>query len=194
MKKGLFLLCIATLALPATLLAEVTVNVGIGIPLPAPPPLARVVIQRPPAVLFSAPPLFIAPPKLGLYVGVDVPYDIVFEADNFYLHYGDAWYRSGHYNGPWVVVQHERLPSAIRRHRTEVIRSYRDDEYRVYHREREHYRGRHFRPEKEWRKQVKEDRKQEKRDWKEERKREKRELKEERKQERGHSKHRRDDD
>ncbi|BCS54515.1 hypothetical protein [Geobacter sp. SVR] len=142
--------------MPASLLAEVSVNVNVGVPAP------RVVVQGPPAVLFQAPPLFLAPPQLGFYVGVDMPYDLMFASNFYYLHYGNAWYRSSYYNGPWVVVQRNYLPPIILRNRLEVIRSHRDREYRVYYRDRDryqsYYRSRQYRPElREVRQEVRRD-------------------------------------
>lgn len=147
MKKGFLLFGAAALSLPVPALAGVNVNVNLGVPAPvvvaSPPP---VVVAAPPAVVFSSPPLFLAPPRLGIYVGVGVPYDIVF-ADNFYyLNYRNAWYRSHHYNGPWAGVRQERLPLVVRRQGVEYIRSHRDREYRDYNRGHDHYRGRYFRP------------------------------------------------
>jgi len=167
MKRSFLLIGACLLALPVTAPAEVNVNVNVGIPAP------RVVVGPPPAVLFERPPLFLAPPSLGFYVGVDGPYDIVFASDFYYIFYGNSWYRSTHYNGPWRAVRYERLPPGIRKHRLEQIRSYRDVEYRSYERERDHYRGRHFRPDKEWKERRKEERRQEKEAWKERRREEK---------------------
>jgi hypothetical protein len=148
MKKRLMVFCVAALSVPVSALAGVNVNVNLGVPAPvvvaSPPPVA--VAPPPPTVVFSAPPLFLAPPRLGIYVGVDMPYDIVF-ADNFYyLNYHNAWYRSNHYNGPWAGVRQERLPLVVRRQGVEYIRTYRDREYRDYRRDHDHYHGRYFRP------------------------------------------------
>lgn len=177
MNTRILLLCVAALALPASVPAEVNVNVNVGVPAP------RVVVGPPPAVLFERPPLFLAPPSLGFYVGVDGPHDIVFVSNYYYLRYGNGWYRSTHYNGPWRTVRYERLPPGIRKHRLGQIRSYRDVEYRTYERERDHYRGRHFRPDKEWRERRKT-----------ERGRGKEELKEQRREEKRHDRRGRHDD
>lgn len=201
MKKGFMLLCVAALSVPISALAGVNVNVNLGIPAPvvvaSPPPV--VVAAPPPAVVFSAPPLFLAPPRLGIYVGVDVPYDIVF-ADNFYyLNFHNGWYRSNHYNGPWVGVRQERLPLVVRRQGVEYIRTYRDREYRDYRRDHDHYRGRYFRPDQggrpmyvdnrgpgrgQWQRGPAEHRPYDRRDWHEERKQEERRMRAEQKYER----------
>ncbi|MBT1070495.1 hypothetical protein [Pelotalea chapellei] len=195
-KKLLLMMIAAALAVPVSALAEVSVNVNVGVPgavvVPAPLPRPRVMVPAPPSIRFEAPPLFLAPPQLGFYLGVDVPYDIFFSGDNYYLYYGNSWYRSDFYNGPWIVTERRHLPPGLRKHRVEYIRSYKDREYRAYDRQRDHYRGRHFRPEhvrgehgeqRRGREDWKEERKHEKREMKEERRREKEEWKEER---RGH--------
>ena|SRR6185369_4404206 len=162
MRKTILTSLAATLALAVSASAEVSVNVNIGAP---PPP---VVVSGPPRVVFEAPPVFITPPRLGFFIGVDVPYDIIFASNNYYIYYGNAWYRSRHYNGPWVGVRFEQLPPVIRKHNVEYIRVHRDNEYRVYREQREHYRGRHFRPGKEHKEEWKEERRRDKQEWKEE--------------------------
>lgn len=204
MKKKVLVLMVAALAVSSLAQAEVNVNVNLGVPaqrvvVPPPPlPAPRVVVSAPPAVLFEAPPLFITPSNLGFYVGVDTPYDIIFSSDYYYLYYGNRWLRARHHNGPWVDVSYRQLPPGIRRHRIEQIRVYRDREYRVYRDERDHYRGRHFRPEHERRLEAKEERRRGKEEWKDERRREKEERKDERRHEkeerrdRDHDRHGRD--
>ena len=187
MKKRLLLLCIAALLAPMSALSEVNVNVNLGLPIPVPPP--RVFLPPPPAVLFERPPLFLAPPRLGIYVGVDVPYDIVFAEDFYYLNYRNGWYRSGNYNGPWVTVRQERLPLVVRRQGVEYIRVHRDREFRNYRRDQDHYRGKRFWAGREVRENRREerhedrwgDRRYEGRNWKEERKHDRQEWKEDRK-------------
>ena len=192
-KKILLLFCAAAFATPLSAMAEVNVSVNIGVPgvvVPVPVPRPRVIVPTLPRVVFEAPPLFLAPPQFGFYIGVDVPYDIFFSGSNYYLYYGNSWFRSGYYNGPWVEVQRRHLPYGLRKHRVEYIRSYRDREYRNYDRHRDHYRGRHFRPEhvehgeqRRGRDDWREERKHDKREMKEDRKREKKEWKDDR---RGH--------
>jgi len=185
MKKTVLVLVIAVITSASSAQAEVRVNVNVGVPAP------RVVVSAPPAVLFDVAPQFIAPPGLGFYVGVDTPYDIIFSSDYYYLYYGNSWHRSRHHNGPWVEVPYRQLPPAIRKHRIEQIRSYRDREYRVYRNDRDHYRGRHFRPDHERKEEWKDERKRDKEEMKDERRRDKEERKEE-KQDRKHDRHDRD--
>jgi hypothetical protein len=224
MKKGFMVFCVAALSVPVSALAGVNVNVNLGIPAPvviASPPGVVVAPPPLPAVLFPAPPLFLAPPRLGIYVGVDIPYDIVFADNYYYLNYRNAWYRSNHYNGPWAGVRQERLPLVVRRQGVEYIRTYRDREYRDYHRNQDHYRGRYFRPDQggrpvfvdtrgpgrdSWqgpserrdyrqeRRDLKVDQRREQREMKEEYKHDRRDMKEEHKREQRQMKeeHRRD--
>jgi hypothetical protein len=139
-------------------------------------------VSAPPAILFDVAPNFLAPSSLGFYVGVDTPYDILFSSDYYYLYYGNSWHRARHHNGPWVEVPYRQLPPGIRKHRIEQIRSYRDREYRVYRDNRDHYRGRQFRPEHERRGEYRDDRRNDRREIKEERRYDKQEFKEERRE------------
>lgn len=135
------LLLAALLAVPSLALAEVNVNINLGAPvLPLPP------LPAPPRILFNAPPLFLAPASLGFYVGVDMPYDMVLLSGSYYLFRGNHWFRGSNYNGPWTATRYEQLPPQIRQYRVEKIRYYRDHEYRAYREDRDHYRGRYFRP------------------------------------------------
>ena len=150
--------------------ADVGINANIGIPQP-------VVITQAPEFIFA--------PNLGFYVAVGVPYDIVLISNNYYLYRGNVWYRAPYYNGPWVETKYRSLPPGLRKHKFEKIRAVRDQEYRVYQSDRDHYRGKHFRPDKEW----KHERKEEQKEMKQERKEEKREMKEEKKMEKEERKH-----
>lgn len=177
MKKAVIILGLSALMATSSAQAEVNLSVQIGTP---PPPLPhRVVVSSPPSVFFEVAPLFIAPSRLGFYVGVDTPYDIIFSSDYFYLYYGNSWHRSSHHNGPWVEVPYRELPPGIRRHRIEQIRSYRDREYRVYRSDRDHYRGRQFRPDRERKEEMKQERRRDKDEWKDDRRRDKEEWKDE---------------
>lgn len=176
MKKIVLVLVIAATTVASSALAEVRLDVNIGVPAP------RVIVSAPPSVRFDVAPLFVAPPRLGFYVGVDTPYDILFSSGYYYLYYGNSWLRSGNYNGPWVEVPYRQLPPGIRRHRIEQIRSYRDREYRVYRNDRDHYRGQYFRPDHERKEGWKEERRRDKEEWKDNRRRDKEEWKDDRQQ------------
>ena len=187
MKIAALFLLLAAVAAASAVQAEVNVNVNLGVPaprvvVPAPLPPPRVIVSAPPAVLFEAPPFFVSPSRLGFYVGVDTPYDIVYNSDFYYLYYGSSWHRARHYNGPWIAVPYRELPPGIRRHRIEQIRSYRDREYRVYRNDRDHYRGRQFRPDHERKEEWKDERRHDKEEIKDDRRRDKEELKDERRQ------------
>lgn len=175
MKRALMLATLLTAsAAPAFAGSDVgfDLNINVGnrpqVVVPAPP-----VAVVPPRVVFEQPPVFIAPPNLGFYVGVDIPYDIFFISGRYYLYQGNSWYVAPDYNGPWGGVRYRSLPPGLRKYKMDRIRYYRDDEYRVYHQDHDHYRGRYFRPDKEWKERRKEEREQ----WKEERKWEKEERK-----------------
>lgn len=180
MKKTVLVLVMAAVTAASTAQAEVSVNVNIG----APPP--RVFVSSPPSIRFDVAPLFIAPSRLGFYVGVDTPYDIIYSSDFYYLYYGNSWHRARNHNGPWVELPYRELPPGIRRYRIEQIRSYRDREYRVYRANRDTYRGRQFRPDHERKQEFKEERRRDKEEWKDDRRRDKEERKEEKREEKQH--------
>lgn len=157
--------------------AEVNVNLNVGIPVvPAP-----VAVSVPGPVVLTAAPEFIFPEPLGIYVAVDIPFDMFYVGGKYYLYKDNRWHRAPYYNGPWRTVKYKHLPPGLRKHKFERIRYYRDEEYRRYRDDRDNYRGRHFKPKKEW----KEARKNEKRYEKHERKHDK----EERKMEKHERKH-----
>ncbi|MGE0918775.1 hypothetical protein [Trichlorobacter lovleyi] len=164
----------AVMALPSLGSAESNFNVNVNLGVPVPPSPTVVVAPR---VVFDAPPLFLAPSSLGFYVGVDMSYDMVLISGVYYLFQGNHWYRANHYNGPWVVTRYEQLPAPVRKYKVEKIRYYRDHEYRAYHANRDHYRGKHFRPDREdreeWRDEKnrrKEDKREAREEWKEHKK------------------------
>ena len=173
MKRTVLVFVLAAITAASSASAETNVNVQIGVPVYAPPP--RVIVSSPPSVRFEVAPLFVVPSRLGFYVAVDTPYDIIFASDFYYLYYGNSWHRARHHNGPWIEVPYRELPPGIRRHRIEQIRSYRDREYRVYRRDRDHYRGRHFRPDHERKHELKEERRHDKEDRKDDHRRDKEE-------------------
>jgi hypothetical protein len=132
---------------------NVNVNVGSGggksapapAPYPGPPPV--VVVPAGP-VFVSEPPLFLAPARLGFWVAVGVPYDMVFIDGYYYLFHGNYWYASPRYNGPWTVIVHEHLPPGLRKHHHAKIRDHRDKEYMRYEKKGPSYRGQSYKPEK----------------------------------------------
>lgn len=206
---------ILALSVPAAHAGNVSVNINLGEPSPvyvAPPPPAYVPA---PAPVYVAPPppvyvppaevirvdedlQFIYPSNLGFYVAVGVPYDLFFLNNSYYLYRDGRWLHAPSSRGPWVVQRYRELPPGLRRHRLERIREYRNREYVIYQRDRDHYRGRHFRSGKEqWKEQrheVKEQRKEERHFEKEARKDEKRYEKEQRKDEKRRDKEERRED
>ena len=112
------------------------------------PPAAVVAAPEPPQVVFPVPPRLIYSPELGFYVAVETPYDLIFFDGQYYLWGNGFWYSAPYYNGPWVVVEPGRVPPILHRYGWEGIRWHRDDEYRRFLRDREHYHARwHVPPE-----------------------------------------------
>jgi hypothetical protein len=135
---------------------------------------------------------FVSPAPLGFYVAVGVPYDLFYVQNSYYICRDGRWFRAPGSHGPWAVTQFRDLPPGLRKHKLERIRAYRNAEYDIYRRDRDHYHGGHFMTGKEeWkaqRKAEKEYRKEARREDKEYRKEMKRAEKEEWK----HNKHDRD--
>jgi hypothetical protein len=161
---------VVALSLASVAWGEVNVNVNIGIPGPR--------------IVLSSHPDFIMPPSLGFYVAVGTPYDLYRVNNNYYVFQNNAWYRGAYYNGPWQVVNHQQLPQSLRRHNHEQIRAIREEEYRHYRENPNSYRGKHFKPDKAW----KEQRKEEKKQMKHEQKQVKEERRDNRQDDRNHSK------
>lgn len=206
LSKRILTLTSMILALSAgTCFAGVNVNINLGAPVhdvvvaPAPPVYAVPPVYAPPVetVRVESDVQFVYPDALGFYVAVGVPYDLFYVQNSYYLVRDGRWLRAPSCRGPWVVQRQRELPQALRRHRIERIREYRNREYTVYNRDPDHYRGKHFRsPREEWKEQhkeakrlrheerqlEKEQRKEEKRYEKEQRKEDKRYEKEERKE------------
>jgi len=150
---------------------------------------APVVPQPAPVVSIEEDVHFVYPAQLGFYVAVGVPYDLFYVKNSYYLCRDGRWFRAHGSHGPWVATQYRNLPPGLRRHKLERVREYRNAEYDVYRRDRDHYRGKHFMTGKDdWqahRKAEKEHMKEEKREEHEYRKEMKRAEKEERKQHKG---------
>jgi hypothetical protein len=140
MKRYLFGLAIALLApVSQAQASNVDFNVGVNIGVPAAP-----VYVNPPVVI-EGPPEFVAPPQLGFYVAVGVPYDLFYFGNRYYLYRGNGWYGAPYYNGPWVTIGYGDVPYGLRRFPMERVHYYRDGYYNRYHK----YGGqefRHFRP------------------------------------------------
>lgn len=153
MKRSIMLAAFAaTLAVSPAQASDVGFDVNIRVGNQPPPVVPVPVPARVPVVVIEEPPVFLYPPELGFYVAVGVPYDIVFIQGTYYLFRDNVWYRAPHYSGPWVVTRHKHLPPGLRKHKFDRVRVIRDREFRVFERDRDHFRGKHFRPEKELRK------------------------------------------
>ncbi|KAB0663991.1 hypothetical protein F6V25_14345 [Oryzomonas japonica] len=147
-----------------------------------------------PPVVIAQPPDFLYPAELGFGVAVGVPYDMFYLSGVYFINRGGGWYRTSYYGGDWVRVRYRELPPELRRYKMGRIHEYRDREYRVYSRDRDHYRGRYYRPDRdgrdgrrdmgqpgrEQRREMKEERRDQRRDVKEERREQRRDAKEER--------------
>jgi len=136
----------------------------------------RINVGGPPIVI-TQPPDFLYPPELGFGVAVGVPYDMFYISGSYYVYRGGGWYRTPHYGGNWIKMRQRELPRELRRHNIARIHQFRDREHRVYVKDRDHYRGKYFRPGRE----VREDR----REMRERRHENQRDMRDQRHDERG---------
>ncbi|KAB0670312.1 hypothetical protein F6V30_09160 [Oryzomonas sagensis] len=144
-----------------------------------------------PPVVIAQPPDFLYPAELGFGVAVGVPYDMFYLSGIYFINRGGGWYRTSYYGGDWVRVRYRELPPELRRYKMGRIHEFRDREYRVYSRDRDHYQGRYYRPDRDGRRDMgqpgreqRRDMKEERRDMKEERRDQRRDVKEERREQR----------
>ena len=110
-------------------------------------------------IVLDGAPMFIFPASLGFYVAVGIPYDMFFIDSNYYIYRHSAWYVSANYNGPWTGIHYKRLPWGLRKHDYRRIIRVRDEEYRNYQQNRDHYRGKKYRPAEQKRKQENKEKK-----------------------------------
>ncbi|MFA5839562.1 MAG: hypothetical protein WC890_02765 [Candidatus Margulisiibacteriota bacterium] len=77
--------------------AEVNVTINIG----------------PPPIVVEAPPELVMIPQTEIYFVPGVSYDVFFYNGYWWSPRGDRWYRSSQYNGSWVIVNRNYVPSHI---------------------------------------------------------------------------------
>jgi hypothetical protein len=99
-----------------------------------------------PEIRLDRAPEFIYSQELGFFVSMDIPYDMTYDGNNYYLFYGGYWYRGRNYTGPWELVTVSNLPARLLKQRIEQIRYQRDLEVRRYETSGEKYDGQFHRP------------------------------------------------
>jgi hypothetical protein len=128
---------------------NVKVNLNINLD-PFRPVIIREETYRPPAPVRYAPAPaysrrdevhFIYPDELGFYVAVGIPYELCYIGTSYYLFNDGRWLRAHSQRGPWVAMGYRELPVALRQHRIERIRDYRQHGFDT-HRERKRSRDR----------------------------------------------------
>jgi hypothetical protein len=137
-----------------------------------------------PPIVISQPPDFLYPAELGFGVAVGVPYDMFYVSGIYYIYRGGGWYSTSSYGGSWIKMRPRELPFELRRYKIGKIHQFRDREYRVYGVDRDHYRGKYFRPGREMREEHRE-MKEERHDMKEQKHEMKQDMREHRRDERG---------
>ena len=131
------------------------VNVDIVAPQPAapvyvepPPPPAPMYVQPPTQVALPAsPPQFVYVPELGYYIAIEVPFDMIYVGNVYYYYSNGYWYQTDYYGTPWRAVAKRALPPILVKFGFKEIHRYRDREFKLYQRDRVHYRGQLHRPE-----------------------------------------------
>ena len=87
----------AAVALSIPARAGVNVNINLG-----PPPI---VVSEPPGVVMI--------PHSQVYFVPDPQIDVFFYGGYWWSPRGDRWYRARAYNGPWGVIERNRVPRAV---------------------------------------------------------------------------------
>ena len=77
--------------------AEVSVNINLG----------------PPPIVVSAPPAVVMIPQSQVYFVPDPHLDVFFYGGYWWSPRGERWYRARAYNGPWGVIERNRVPRAV---------------------------------------------------------------------------------
>ncbi len=137
MKKIVLLLAAVLLAAPAAYAGDVGFDFDLHIGNRAEPPI---VVQEPP--------MFLVPPELGFQVAVGVAFDMFRIDGRFYTCRDGHWYVAPYYDGPWEGIGPRQLPPGLAKKRYVEIIRYRDAEYARYRKEKHHYHGKSYRPEK----------------------------------------------
>jgi hypothetical protein len=105
-------------------------------PLPAP--------EQP--IKLTEPPEFLFPPGLGFGVAIGIPEDLFYLPKTYYTVKGGRWYRALFYNGPWSTVWLSKLPPEFKNVKLTKIRELRNREFKKYWKDKDHYKGKVFRP------------------------------------------------
>lgn len=132
LSRGLATLLVMCSAGSGTAQAEIRLNIEFVTP--APPVMVREVYYPPPAPVYVHPYAddlylddvrFVAPAEPGFYVAVNVPYDLCYIGNRYYLYRDGYWLRAIDRHGPWRVTGYRELPVVLRQHRIDQIREYR---------------------------------------------------------------------
>ena len=107
-----------------------------------PPPPPVIVVPARPGVVFV--------PEFKIYVALDVEYDLFYDGSVWFYFSSGHWYRSKHYNGPWVVVKRGlprglvKIPPGQLKKRALELRERGDDDEEEHEERGREKRGRHF--------------------------------------------------
>jgi len=101
MKKRDIILEVAVLLLAASILMPIEASAKIS------------VVIRPPAIVIDSAPFVAVIPGTYVYFAPDIEADILFYQGHWYRPYSGRWYWAKSYNGPWVHIQHNRVPKPL---------------------------------------------------------------------------------
>lgn len=103
---------------------EINVKVNVG----APPPI---VLEAPPTMLFL--------PGPGVYVAVEIGYDLFFRNGHYYYFHNSHWFSATGYGGPWGKIKH--LPPGLTKFKLKELHSLRDKEFKAFKTKGTAYKG-----------------------------------------------------
>lgn len=101
-------------------------------------PVIQEVISNP-EVYLAAPPQFIRPDGEKFFLAIEVPYDLFYLENGFYLLYRGAWYTSDSFEGPWEKLGKERTPLALRSSTTQKINETRKQTMQKYEQNKQNW-------------------------------------------------------
>ena len=82
-------------------------------------PVAEVV--KCPEVYLAAPPQFLRPEGESVFLAVEIPYDLFYVDNRFYLLYRGGWFASDFFEGPWEKLVREKIPAPLRSHTLQSV-------------------------------------------------------------------------
>jgi hypothetical protein len=95
------------------LLAGVAISAAVGLSQPARAGVSVNINLGPPPIVVAAPPEVVMIPGSQVHFVPDPQIDVFFYGGYWWSPRGDRWYRARAYNGPWGVIERNRVPRAV---------------------------------------------------------------------------------